>query len=120
MAAQVEFAIKNLCNINGGNKTNGGSEMDRSVNHERLPGETLTEYNARLEAETLAYKTTVNYGLFEIRHKLLDLKRWAVDPVTKLRVEIAFTALDGLVCQDFGEDENGCLITSNEECNEQH
>ena len=92
--------------------------MDRSVNHERIPGETITEYNLRLEAETLAYKTTVNYGVFEIRHKLLNLKRWAVDPATKLRVEIAFTALDGLVCRDFGEDENGRLITNNEECHE--
>ena len=92
--------------------------MDRSVNHERLPGETLSEYNLRLEAGTLAYKKKVKYGLIEIKHKLLDQKRWAVDPATKLRVEIAFTALDGLVCGDFGEDENGRLINNNEECHE--
>lgn len=84
--------------------------MNRSVNHEWLPGETLIEHNLRLEAETLAYKTTVHYGLFEIRHKLLDLKRWAVNRTVKGRVEAALKALDGLVCQDFGEDENGCMI----------
>lgn len=49
--------------------------MDRRVNHEWLPGETLIEHNRRLAAETEAYKTTVHYWLFDIDHKLRTLSR---------------------------------------------
>lgn len=84
--------------------------MNRTVNHARLPGETLEQYRERLKVENDRYKTTVYYWLFDLKHKLNALRGWARNEAVGARVDAALKALGPLVCQDFGEDENGCLI----------
>ena len=84
--------------------------MDRSVNHHRLPGETMEQYRERLQAENDRYKTTVYYWLFDMKHKLGALKGWACNREARKRIEACLAALEPLVCQDFGEDETGKTI----------
>lgn len=84
--------------------------MDRTVNHHRLPGETLEQYRERLQAENDRYKTTVYYWLFDMNHKLRALKGWARNREARKRIEACLAALEPLVCQDFGEDETGKTI----------
>lgn len=84
--------------------------MNRAVNHNRLPGETIREYNERIERETLAYKTTVQYKLFQMRMDLRDFKDWARSVAVKNEVTGILDILNTLSCQDFGENENGEII----------
>ena len=84
--------------------------MDRSVNHSRLPNETFAEYRERIKVENDRYKTTVNYWLFDIKHKLSALKGWGMSTDIQKRVHNALKELEGLTCRDFGENENGELI----------
>lgn len=87
--------------------------MNRAVNHNRLPGETIREYNERIERETLAYKTTVQYKLFQMRMDLRSFKDWARSVTVKKEIEGIMDILNTLSCYDFGENENGEIIPRN-------
>lgn len=83
---------------------------DRRINKERQPGENNIQYNLRMQTETDLYKTTVYYKLFQMRMDLHYFKTIAATESIRNTVQEVIEALDGLTCEDFGENEYGEYI----------
>lgn len=84
--------------------------MKRTVDHTRHEGETMEQYNKRLEAETLAYKTTMEYRLWNMRMTMLDMMRYARDEKTRKWCKTTLRHMESLSCTDFGENQDGTLL----------
>lgn len=84
--------------------------MKRTVDHIRHEGETMEQYTKRLEAETLAYKTTMEYRLWSMRMTMLDMMRSARKEDTRHWCCDMLDRLNCLTCEDFGENPDGTLI----------
>lgn len=84
--------------------------MKRVIDHIRRPNETLKEYKARIEAETLAYKTTMDYRLWYMRQIACDMCRWAKNDEIRKVSENLLDTLNTLTCTDFGENPDGTLV----------
>lgn len=90
--------------------------MKRVIDKTRHDGETIEQYNKRIEAETAAYKTTVAYKLWDMSNTMRNLRCWAKDENTRAWCDDVITRLNCLSCQDFGENPDGTLCGKDGGC----
>lgn len=84
--------------------------MKRTVDHTRHEGETMEQYNKRLEAETLAYKSTLDYRLWDMRNTMSEMVRYARNEDIRKWCCDVLDRLNCLSCTDFGENTDGTLV----------